>query len=116
LDLARSVVDDRLLIEGEVLEEALGILEARAEEVVRGHGADESDDAEQQEAAEEDDGEGNFRASSGAASRPGMPAVASVTLPTRKAGLHVPAHSSMGSVILRPPTHWPIETSRRRLL
>ena len=52
LDLARAVVDDRLLGEGERVEDLLWVLETLAVEVVRADGRDEAERTHDQEGRE----------------------------------------------------------------
>ena len=97
LDLAGPVVDDRLLVEGEVREQGPGIVEATAVVGVRGHRAEGDDGAGEDQKAEEEEREDERRATDRGSS-PGAPRRLQppVPLAPRQAGLHVGVHDSMG--------------------
>ncbi len=103
LDLARGVVDDGLLVERQPGELRLGIRQALAVIGIGADGGDHSDEADQQEDAEEDerecDGDGCGHATCTAAL---ALTVATVALAPREAEFHSVLHDSIGGMTTLP--------------
>jgi len=94
---AGSVIDDRLLVEGDVRQEGPRIVQAAAVIGIGRDGPHADEEADVQERAEEEEGEEDGRATDrgappGALRLSGTP----VALAPRQAGLHVGVHDSMG--------------------
>ena len=116
LDLAGPVVDDRLLLEAEVLEGGAGVGQSLRIEVVRGHGEQRASTRQQDRDQQEDDRDGDEGGADDGSAAPGRLAVegAPMALPPRQGGLHLSPHDSIGVVNDRTGAAVPVQTRRGR--
>ncbi|GIW20139.1 MAG: hypothetical protein KatS3mg065_0435 [Chloroflexota bacterium] len=101
LDRPGPVVDDRLLVEGEVLEDRPRVRKALGVLVVGENDAGEPDETDDEEGAEEEEGEGDGDGDGRSPTSRWAATVAEPTLalPPREAGVHAGGDDSIGTAM-----------------